>query len=174
MEIVQAVKKLNSISREWMSFRTRPILCTTLYRNPMQASNFGGTFDQLFLWICLCNFHTRCPSIFLYLGAKSKKMTKNSNQGVGSCLNPKEACYNCTHQGYRWSSMLKKYLCNGKSCCPDKHIVTREKGLFTAYTMAKKKPRCKIMSNIWTTCQNVKEVKFSAFYDKVQTFLVCG
>ena len=25
------------------------VLCTTLYRNPMQVSNFGGTFDQLFL-----------------------------------------------------------------------------------------------------------------------------
>ena len=26
------------------------VLCTTtLYRNPIQASNFGGTFDQLFL-----------------------------------------------------------------------------------------------------------------------------
>ena len=25
------------------------VLCTTLYRNLMQASNFGGTFDQLFL-----------------------------------------------------------------------------------------------------------------------------
>ena len=24
-------------------------LCTTLYRNLTQASNFGGTFDQLFL-----------------------------------------------------------------------------------------------------------------------------
>ena len=24
-----------------------PFLCTTLYRNLMQASNFGGTFDQL-------------------------------------------------------------------------------------------------------------------------------
>ena len=24
-------------------------LCTTLYRNPMQASNLGGIFDQLFL-----------------------------------------------------------------------------------------------------------------------------
>ena len=42
MEIVQAVKKLNSISRERLNFRRRPILCTTLYRNPMQASNFGG------------------------------------------------------------------------------------------------------------------------------------
>ena len=25
------------------------VLCTTLYRNPMQVSNFGGTFVQLFL-----------------------------------------------------------------------------------------------------------------------------
>ena len=25
------------------------VLCTALYRNLMQASNFGGTFDQLFL-----------------------------------------------------------------------------------------------------------------------------
>ena len=25
------------------------VLCTTLYRNRMQASNFGGTFDQFFL-----------------------------------------------------------------------------------------------------------------------------
>ena len=31
MEIVQAVKKLNSISREQLNFRRRPILCTTLY-----------------------------------------------------------------------------------------------------------------------------------------------
>ena len=49
MEIVQAVKKLNSISRERLNFRRQPILCTTLYGNPIQASNFGGTFDQLFL-----------------------------------------------------------------------------------------------------------------------------
>ena len=28
-----------------------PILYTTLYRNLMQAPNFGVTFDQLFLWI---------------------------------------------------------------------------------------------------------------------------
>ena len=62
MEIVQAVKKLNSISREPLNFRRRPILCTTLYRNPMQATNFGGTFDQLFLRIVLSNFHRRCLS----------------------------------------------------------------------------------------------------------------
>ena len=51
MKVVQVVKKLNSISRERLNFRRRLILCTTLYRNPIQASNFGGTFDQLFLWI---------------------------------------------------------------------------------------------------------------------------
>ena len=34
-----------------LNFQRRPILCTTLYRNLMQASNFGGTFDQLFLGI---------------------------------------------------------------------------------------------------------------------------
>ena len=28
------------------------VLCTTLYRNVEQASNFGGTFDQRFLWSC--------------------------------------------------------------------------------------------------------------------------
>ena len=33
MEIVQAVKKLNSILRERLNFRRWPILCTTLYRN---------------------------------------------------------------------------------------------------------------------------------------------
>ena len=49
--IVPAVKKVNSTMRERLnlSFRRRPILCTTLYTNPIQASNFGGTFDQLFL-----------------------------------------------------------------------------------------------------------------------------
>ena len=42
IKIIQVVKKLNSISRERLNFRRRPILCTTLYRNLMQASNFGG------------------------------------------------------------------------------------------------------------------------------------
>ena len=42
-----------SLVRKRLNFRRRPILCTTLYRNPMQATNFGGTFDQLFLRIFL-------------------------------------------------------------------------------------------------------------------------
>ena len=37
------------ISRARLNFRRRPILCTTLYRNLMQAGNFDGTFDQRFL-----------------------------------------------------------------------------------------------------------------------------
>ena len=53
IEIVQADRKLNSISRVRLNFRRRPILCTTLYRNLMLASNFGGTFDQPFLRIFL-------------------------------------------------------------------------------------------------------------------------
>ena len=57
----------------------------------MQASNFGGTFDQLFLWIFLWNFHRRCLSTSsIPWCKKSKKWTKNSNQvggGGGSCHN---------------------------------------------------------------------------------------
>ena len=62
MDIVQTVKKLNSISRAQLNFRKRPILCPTLYRNLKQASNFGGSRDQLFLWILLWNFYRRCLS----------------------------------------------------------------------------------------------------------------
>ena len=80
--VVQAIKKLTSISRAWLNFRRRPVLCTTLYRNLMQASNFGGTFDQLFLWIFFCEIFTEDASpLRLYQGAKKVKMTKNSNQG---------------------------------------------------------------------------------------------
>ena len=66
-------KKLNSISRTRLNFRRRPILCTTLYRNFMQASNFGGTFDQLFLRIFLWNFHRRCLSTFSIRWCKKVK-----------------------------------------------------------------------------------------------------
>ena len=72
-----------------MNFRRRPFLCTTcttLYRNPMQVSNFGGTFDQPFLLI-FCEIFTEDSSpLLLYHGAKTSKMTKNSNQG-GPALN---------------------------------------------------------------------------------------
>ena len=90
IKIVQAVKKLNSISRERLNFRRRPFLCTTLYRNLMQASNFGGTFDQLSFEIFYEIFTEDASPFFLYHGAKKSKMTKNSNQG-GSRLDPLSA-----------------------------------------------------------------------------------
>ena len=52
MEILQEVKNfslLNSIPRARLNFRRRLILCTTLYRNPIQASNFDGTFNNFSL-----------------------------------------------------------------------------------------------------------------------------
>ena len=55
-----------------------------------QASNFGGTFDQLFLWIFYEIFTEDAPLLRLYHGVKKSKMTKNLNQGGGgggSCLN---------------------------------------------------------------------------------------
>ena len=51
----------------------------------MQASKFGGTFDQLFLRIFYKIFIEDASLLRLYHGAKKSKMTKNSNQG-GSCL----------------------------------------------------------------------------------------
>ena len=86
MEIVQAVKKLNSISPERLNFRRRPILCTTLYRNLMQVSNFGGTFDQLFLWIFLWNFHRICLYLCYTMVQKSQKWPKTQIKGGGGVL----------------------------------------------------------------------------------------
>ena len=88
IKIVQAVKKLNSISRARLSFRRRPILCTTLYRNLMQASNFGGTFDQFFLWIFLWNFHRRCPSTSSIPWCKKSQKWPKTQIKARSCLNP--------------------------------------------------------------------------------------
>ena len=76
--IVQAVKKLNSIS--WLNFQRRPILCTTLYRNSIQASNFGGTFDQLVLWLFLCS-HKMPLYLFYTLVQKSQKWPKTQIKG---------------------------------------------------------------------------------------------
>ena len=81
MEIVQAVKKLNSISREQLNFRRRPILCTTLYRNPMQASNFDGTFDHLFLWTFYVIFTQYAPLLFPWC-KESQNDQKLKSRGV--------------------------------------------------------------------------------------------
>ena len=71
-----------------LNLRRRPFLCTTLYRNPMQVSNFGGTFDQLFLWIFLWNFHRRCLSTSSIPWCKTVKNDQKlkSRGGGGSCL----------------------------------------------------------------------------------------
>ena len=87
MEIVQAVKKLNSISRERLNFRRRPILCTTLYRNPTWVSNFGGTFDQLFLWNFLMEFSHKMPLYLSYtMLQKVKNDQKLKSRGGGGVL----------------------------------------------------------------------------------------
>ena len=49
----------------------------------MQVSNFGGTFDQLFLRLFFYKLFTDASLPLLYYGAKKSKMTKNSNQGGG-------------------------------------------------------------------------------------------
>ena len=51
--------------------------------NPKQASNFGGAFDHLFLWIFLCNFHRRYPSIFSILWGKKVKIDQKLKSRVG-------------------------------------------------------------------------------------------
>ena len=42
-------KKVNLNLARAIELSETAVLCITLYRNLMQASNFGGTFDQLFL-----------------------------------------------------------------------------------------------------------------------------
>ena len=59
------------------------VLCTTLYRNLMQASNFGDIFDQLFLWNFLWNFHRRCLSTSSIPRCKKVKWPKPQIKGGG-------------------------------------------------------------------------------------------
>ena len=75
MELVQDVRKLSSISRALLklSFRRRPILCTALYRNPKQVSNFGGAFDQLFLTFFYEIFTEDASLLFPHYRAKRVK-----------------------------------------------------------------------------------------------------
>ena len=73
IKIVLAIKKLTSISRARLIFWRRPISCTAFLRNLMQASDFGGTFDQLFLCIFLWNFHRRCLFTFSIPWCKKEK-----------------------------------------------------------------------------------------------------
>ena len=61
-----------------------PILCTTLYRNLKQASNFGGTFDQLFLGIFYEIFTEDVSLLILYHTVqKSQNDQKLKTKGGG-------------------------------------------------------------------------------------------
>ena len=74
------------ISRARLNFRRRPILCTTLYRNPMQASNFGGAFDQLLLHLFV-EFSQKMPLYFFYTMVQtSQKWPKTQIKGGGGVL----------------------------------------------------------------------------------------
>ena len=66
-----------------MNFRRGQFLCTTLYWNPMQVSNFGGIFYQLFLWIFLWNFHRRCLSTSSISWCKKVKDDQKLKSGGG-------------------------------------------------------------------------------------------
>ena len=88
IKIVQVVKKLNSISRERLTFRRRPFLCTTLYRNLMKASNFGGTFDQLFLEFFM-KFSQKMPLYVFYTMVQKVKNDQEFKVGFYyQSLNP--------------------------------------------------------------------------------------
>ena len=89
MEIVQAVKKLNSISRERLNFRRRPILYSfvqlcysfveTLCKRATSVAHMTN-FSFEFVY----KIFTEDASLpLLHHGAKKSKMTKNSNQGGG-------------------------------------------------------------------------------------------
>ena len=52
--------------------RRRPRLCTILYRKPLQASNCGGTFVQIFPKILYAVF-TKMPYTFSILSSKMSK-----------------------------------------------------------------------------------------------------
>ena len=48
----------------------------------MQASNFGGTFDQLFLWIFFMKFSQKMRLYFFYtMVQKSQKWQKLKSRG---------------------------------------------------------------------------------------------
>ena len=66
--------------RARLNFRTRPILCITLYRNFTQASNFGGRFEQLFLWM-FYEIFADASLLVLYHGAKVKNDQKFKSRG---------------------------------------------------------------------------------------------
>ena len=129
MEIVQAIKRLNLISRERLNFRRRPILCTTLYRNPTQWNNFGGAFDKLFLWILTCNFHRRCLCTLsiIIMVQKSKKRPKT--QIKGSCLKGawRDYCFRAPFSWFLHETGLESLKIISASCFSFKKINVKGK-----------------------------------------------
>ena len=105
-------KKLNSISGERLNFRRRPILCTTSYRNLTQASNFGGTFDQLLLWIFLWKFHRRCLSTSSIPWCKKVKNDQKL-KSRGSCLNGMAKAIESRNTQWflSWRSFVENSIC---------------------------------------------------------------
>ena len=101
MEIVQAVKKLNSISRKRLNFRRRPILCTTLYRTESYASeqlwwHIWPTFPSNFF----IKFSQKMPLYLFYtIVQKSQKWPKTQIKGW-SCL--KSFAYSCACCQKHW------------------------------------------------------------------------
>ena len=80
-KLVQAVKKVKFNLARAIELSETAVLCTTLYRNLMQASNFGGTFGQLFLWIFM-KFSQKMPLYFVYtMVQKSQKWPKTQIKG---------------------------------------------------------------------------------------------
>ena len=55
----------------------------------MQASNFGGTFDQLFLRILLYNFHRRCLSTCSIPWCKKVENDQKLKSRGGPALKPR-------------------------------------------------------------------------------------
>ena len=53
----------------------------------MQVSNFGGTFDQLFLWNFSWNFHRRCLFTFSIPWCKNVQNMTQKRNSRGFCLN---------------------------------------------------------------------------------------
>ena len=88
IKIVKAIKKVKfnlpstSELSETVDF-VYNFFCTTLYRNLMQASNFGGTFHQLSFELFFEIFtEDASPHFFYTMVQKSKNDQKLKSRGV--------------------------------------------------------------------------------------------
>ena len=84
IKIVQTIKKLNSISRARLNFRRGSILCTTLYRNPIQASKLWWHIWPTFPLNIFMKFSQKMPFDFVYtMVQESQKRPKTSGSPYG-------------------------------------------------------------------------------------------